>query len=351
MNLKKIAHVNLAKGFRGGERQTAILIEELSKLGYQQAVFLREQKRDISLKNYLKKREIPNLEFFEIANPYFHGMALFRGFDLLHAHETKANQLATFVKMFLGIPYIITRRVQFVPKNNFFNKYMYQNSSKNIVLSKAIGNDLSQLLPNLKMEIIPSAYSDENFDEVEDVKSQYKNKILIGHIGAVVDSHKGQCTILETAKMMSENRDIHFLLVGGGKDLESCREKSKDLKNIEFVGFRENIFDYLKAFDIFVFPSNHEGLGSTLLDAMKFEKPIIASDVGGIPDLITDGQNGFLIEKENSKMLKERIETILRNPNIGKKLSENSKEIVENFSPTEMTKKYDKIYKEILGKK
>jgi glycosyltransferase involved in cell wall biosynthesis len=348
MDLKKIAHINLAKGFRGGERQTAILIEELSKLGYYQAVFVREQEdSEISLKKYLEEKRIQNLEFFELSNPYFHSMGLFRGFDLIHAHETKGNQLATFVKMFLQIPYIITRRVQFTPKSNFFNKYMYQNSSANVVLSNAIKNDLSELLPNLKMEIIPSAFISEVPDEVEDIKSKYREKILIGHVGAVVDSHKGQCTILESAKLMKDREDVIFMLVGDGEDLEWCQEESKYLENIEFIGFRENVFDYIKAFDIFVFPSNHEGLGSTLLDVMNSEKPIIASNVGGIPDLIENEKSGILIKEENPELLKEKIELLIENRDFAKSLGTEAKERVQKFSPAEMTKKYDEIYKEI----
>jgi glycosyltransferase involved in cell wall biosynthesis len=345
----KLAHINLAKGFRGGERQTAILIEELSKRGYEQAIFVREShNEEISLKNYLKKRNIPNLQIFELQNPYFQKMNLFRGFDLVHTHETKGNQLATFVKMFLKVPYIITRRVQFTPKTNFFNKYMYRNSSVNVVLSKAIGEDLSKLLPNMKTEIIPSSFLETIPAEVENIKSRYQGKTIIGHIGAVVDSHKGQCTILESAKLLKDRSDLFFLIVGDGEDLQKCQEESKDLDNIDFIGFKANIFDYLKSFDLFVFPSNHEGLGSTLIDAMRFKKPIVASNVGGIPDIIEDNRNGFLIEAGNNIQLKDKIVEILENNEVSQKFRENNEKDSTMFSPQEMTDKYEEIYKKIL---
>ena len=75
------------------------------------------------------------------------------------------------------------------------------------------------------------------------------DKKIIGHIGAIVDSHKGQCTILEAANMLRDYKDIHFLLIGDGKDLELCKQRSKNLQNITFLGYKDNpqnIFPSLK---------------------------------------------------------------------------------------------------------
>ena len=340
----KVAHINLAKGFRGGERQTAILIEELAQFGFSQTIIYRDDSFR-GLAQYLLKRSIPNLEFVKIAKPYFLHIFKFKGYDIIHAHEAKAYQLAYLINKVLNIPYIITRRVQFTPKRNIFNLAIYRNAKIVIALSSAIKRDVEKLDKDLNIEIIPSAfYYDKNLNR-EILPISVQNKKIIGHIGAVVNHHKGQCTILESAKLLSKKRDdIHFVLIGDGVDLEMCKSKSKELNNISFLGFLDNPQRFIYNFDIFIFPSNHEGLGSTLLDVMKEGIPIIASKVGGIVDIIEDGVNGYLIEPRNSIELSKKIEELIDDEVIKNRFLQNNIERVKQFSPKQMAEKYQMIY-------
>ena len=333
----KIAHINLAKGFRGGERQTAILIEELAKLGNIQTLFVRF--KNSGLKDFIETLNIPNLIIIKIGKPYIFSVFKFKNFDIVHSHETKANQLSFFIKKILKIPYIITRRVQFTPSRNIFNLAIYKNAKYLVALSSAIKNDLKKLDSTLKIRIIPSAFS-----EIKDLKNEkldFGNVKIIGHIGAVVDSHKGQCTILETAKFL-KNYNFHFIFIGNGKDLERCKKISENMGNVTFLGFKENPQRFISNFDIFIFPSIHEGLGSTLLDVMRFGIPIIASNVGGIPDIVSD--NGILINPKNSKELTENILKLDSDKQQQLIFRQKSLDKINDFSPKSMTLKYSKIY-------
>lgn len=346
----KIAHINLAKGFRGGEKQTAILIEELSKFGYFQTLFVRNRKMNISLKRYIDIRKIKNLNIVEIGKPYIFSILKFRGFDLIHSHETKANQLSYFIYKILKIPYLITRRVQFTPSKNFFNLEIYRKAKSIISLSSAIKNDLQKLDINLKIDIIPDSTSIKILNSEWLNLAVLKNKKVIGHIGAVVDEDKGQCTILETAKLFEkERKNIHFILIGDGKDLELCKNRAKNMKNISFLGFLDEPQKYIKNFDIFIFPSNHEGLGSTLLDVMSLEVPIIASKIGGIVDIIQDGRNGFLIPPKNSQKLRDKIVELLSDNRVKNNFTENSLKIVDDFSSDKIANRYKNIYYRLIN--
>jgi len=332
-----IAHINLAKGFRGGERQTAILIEELSKSNNIQTLFVRS--KNSGLKDFIETLTIPNLTIIKIGKPYIFSVLKFRGFDIVHSHETKANQLSFFIKRILNIPYIITRRVQFTPSQNIFNLAIYKNAKSLVVLSSAIKNDLQKLDSNLKIKIIPDSFSD--MQNLENEKLEFGDTKIIGHIGAVVDATKGQCTILETAKLL-EKDNFHFVFIGDGQDLEKCKKISKNMKNVTFLGFKENPQRYISNFDIFVFPSLHEGLGSTLLDVMRFGIPIIASNVGGIPDIISD--NGILINPQNSQELTEKILELDSDKKQQSIFREKSLEKINKYSPKMMSSKYQEIY-------
>ncbi|GHS85746.1 hypothetical protein FACS1894103_7160 [Campylobacterota bacterium] len=103
-----------------------------------------------------------------------------------------------------------------------------------------------------------------------------------------------------------------------------------------------------KAFDIFVFPLLEEGLGSTLLDVMQLNVPIIATNVGGIPELITDQVTGLLIEPKDAQAIKTAIETLLTNSELKDQLTHNAFIKSQEFSPNIMAEKYLTIYNGIL---
>jgi glycosyltransferase involved in cell wall biosynthesis len=100
--------------------------------------------------------------------------------------------------------------------------------------------------------------------------------------------------------------------------------------------------------DLFVFPSNYEGLGSTLLDAMGFEVPIIASAVGGIPDIITHGKNGYLVSPGDTQAIIQAIEHLYHNPELRQRLASGSKSQLSAYSPEKMVKRYRELYRSVV---
>lgn len=342
----QITHLNFAKGFRGGERQTQILIEELSKNGYKQRLIVRKNSELTG-----RCKEFENLEIIEISKPYILHLDKVKDNSIIHAHETKALQFAYFANLLKKIPYIVTRRVDNPLKTNFLNALMYTNAKRSVALSKAIEKEILRVAPNAKTTIIPSAFSDITINEtnVQEIKKRFNKKFLIGHVGALDDKHKGQTIIIDIAKKIETSYpEIHFLLVGGGCDEEKFKEMTKELTNITFEGFVNNVNDYIKCFDMFIFPSRNEGLGSTLLDVMNIGVPIIASRVGGIVDIIKDNENGLLFDINNPDELKKLIITLYADKEKAKKLVDEAFVSIEAFSKEKMCERYKIIYKGMM---
>jgi hypothetical protein len=97
------------------------------------------------------------------------------------------------------------------------------------------------------------------------------------------------------------------MLVGGGDDEAMLRSAAAGLTNMTFTGFVDNVGDYLASFDVFVLPSNREGIGSILFDAMEAGLPVVASRVGGVPSIVHDGETGFLIDAASPDQLRAAI--------------------------------------------
>lgn len=340
-----ITHLNFAKGFRGGERQTQLLIEELSQLHYKQKLLVRKGSE-------LTKRckDIQNLEIIEISKPYIFSLAQIKGTTLLHAHETKALQFAYFANLLQKIPYIVTRRVDNQISKNFLNSKMYTRAFIAVALSNAIKKEILKVAPDAKIKVIPSAFTNTsvNHKSVKAIKSRFDGKFLIGNIGALDDKQKGQSYLIEAAKMLEKSHpDIHFLFIGKGEDEEKLKAQAKLLTNVTFEGFVNNVNDYISSFDLFVFPSNNEGLGSILLDVMQQQVPIIATNVGGIPDIIENEKNGLLIPAKNPNAIKESILRLYNDAIFAEQLAKNAYKDIDKYSTQNMSSAYTKIYETV----
>jgi glycosyltransferase involved in cell wall biosynthesis len=347
-NVPVITHINLAKGFRGGERQTLLLIQELSKHGYEQLFVTRV---DSEVAKRVQALNLRNIKFVAIAKPYALHLNHLKQSSLIHAHETKAAQVAFFANLFYKIPYIITRRVDNPIKKNFFNQKIYENASYTVVLSHAIEEQTRKISDAIKIKTIPSAFSALSINEenVNQLKKRFVNKFLIGNIGELDNTHKGQYYLIEAAKILEKKYpDMHFIFLGKGKDAQNYKEQAKELTNITFEGFVNNVGDYIACFNLFVFPSLNEGLGSILFDVMQQKVPIIASDVGGIPDIIVDRENGLLVPPKDTHAIANAIEKLYKNHDEATNLAERAYADIDEFSKEKMCERYIKLYEEMI---
>jgi glycosyltransferase involved in cell wall biosynthesis len=347
-----ILHINLAAGFRGGERQTALLIDGLASAypELQQSLIIRS---DSPLPTALTKSTRVNI--IRVKQPYIvYIFSIKKKFDIIHAHEAKACHFAYLLSMWTNTPYIITRRMDRAPKTNWFTQKVYQHASQVVSLSSAINNIIHHYQSKLNTCIIPSMAANlpSNALSIVKIRESYPQKTLIGHVGALVERHKGQQYIIATARhLKTTHPHLHFLLVGEGQDEATLKQQANGLTNIEFIGFKPNIGDYLRALDIFIFPSLQEGLGSTLLDAMEASLPIIASKVGGIPDIIKHEKNGILIPPRDSLAIANAILLLLSNSTLTKTLGNQGKTEVVKYSPAVISQRYMEVYKIICNSK
>jgi glycosyltransferase involved in cell wall biosynthesis len=140
-------------------------------------------------------------------------------------------------------------------------------------------------------------------------------------------------------------------VVGGGEDEALFREESSGLANIEFTGDVSNVADYLASFDVFVFPSLSEGLGSSLLDAMSFGLPVIASNVGGISEIVDDGINGILIPPNDPDSLVNALHRIAGDAQLRNAMRDANLQKTANYGADRMAAAYDEIYRSILERR
>lgn len=168
----------------------------------------------------------------------------------------------------------------------------------------------------------------------------------IVHIGRF-NPQKNHGAIIEAAEILKRDGiDIHINLIGGAGNEESRKleVKQKDLTDmIEFSGLQSNVYPFLKEADCFILPSLYEGMPVTLVEAMGCGVPIIASSVGGIPDMIEDGVSGLLIHPIATD-LASAIKKLIIDDVFREQIGKNARNRSKQFSAEQMYEGYDKIY-------
>lgn len=340
----RICHVNLARGYRGGERQTELLIRELARRGIVQRAIVR---RDDELAQRLA--DVANLEVLPISRPFAFRTAQARGW-LVHAHESKAAHFAQACHGLSGAPYIVTRRVDNRPSRSFITRRLYRKAAAVVAISSAVRRILVEYDPVLQPRVIASVQARLTPDKiaVEEIRRRWPGKFLVGHVGALDNSQKGQIYLINAARRLAQTHpQLQFVLLGAGKDESWLKGEARDLPNIRFEGYVTNVGDYLAAFDIFAFPSLHEGLGSVLLDAMSFGLPIVATSVDGILDIVHDGHNGLLVSPADKSGLAAAIARLCDDADLRRKLGDNGKLIASEHTPERMAGEYLALYREV----
>jgi len=160
-----------------------------------------------------------------------------------------------------------------------------------------------------------------------------RNKKIILSAGRLSEQ-KGFIYLIKTAKIAKEqNNDWIFLIAGKGRLKNYLLQEIKkcELENyVKLIGFYEDIFPLLKAVDVFVLSSLFEGMPNVVMEAMSTVRPVIATDVNGVHELMIDGETGFIVPPKNSQAIYEKLSLLLSNKNLCEKMGKAGRKRVEN---------------------
>lgn len=343
---QRICHINLARGYRGGERQTELLIRELAARDWRQRLVVRHGSPLVS-----RNRDVEGLDIVEVAAHPLPAALAASGCSVIHAHEARSTHAAWIRQWASGTPYVLTRRIHHASGTTWVRTRAYRRANCVVAISSSIARSIKAQYADIACRVVPSAHANmlNGHDTYSRATGRRNGKTVIGHIGELDHSHKGQGTILEVARELSDSRpELQFVLVGDGKDERHFRRVARGLRNVEFTGFVENVADYLASFDVFVYPSLREGLGSSLLDAMCFGLPIVASGVGGIPEIVEDEVNGLLIPPDSPRDLLEALSRVMADAGLRESMRRENRTKAAGFGAARMAESYESIYRTLL---
>lgn len=192
-------------------------------------------------------------------------------------------------------------------------------------------------------------FSKTNMDDpLSSMKAQKEFTTIL--MIARMDKHKGYEDLISAAALIP---NAYFMLVGDGPERKKLEQSVKKLNmqdRVLFLGYREDIPSLLSSCDLFVLPSLFEGLPLTILEAMAAEKPVIASNISGIDEIITDDETGFLVPTKDPEALSSAIKICISNPDKAQKVAQAGNiRVKKEFSDKKMLKAISTLYEEQLN--
>ncbi|MGD9826346.1 MAG: glycosyltransferase [Desulfobacter sp.] len=165
-------------------------------------------------------------------------------------------------------------------------------------------------------------------------------------IVARLDAIKNHGAVIDAVNQVAQSRpDVKLVVVGDGPEAATLKARAGD--HVRFLGYRFDTARLMQGFDLFVLPSFNEGISNTILEAMATGLPVVASNVGGNPELVCDEENGRLIDPEEPGQIADIIEQYIETPYLCKLHgTKGRKMMVERFSVASMVRQYESVYRE-----
>jgi glycosyltransferase involved in cell wall biosynthesis len=339
----KVLHLDVMRGWRGGERQALILAEGLMRRGVEVLFACR---KNSAIEKRLLDRGIPTLGLkipFEADFYTVWGLSRFlrkERFDIVHTHDSHSLWLGGCAGLLARkVIRIASRRVDFsIHRHGFgFSYFKYRYFTDHIIaVSEAVKNVLVEggVEPS-RISVIHSGVTDEipEKKDVREILGLGDEAVIIGTVGALVP-HKGHKYLVDAAEdLVARYRNLHFVIIGDGPLKGVLIKQARSLgvfQNFHFTGFREDAESLVGSFDVFVMSSLEEGLGTAVLDAYRAGVCVVATDAGGLKEVVEDGVSGIRVSRGSGVALANGIRKVLADGALRKKLVEGARNLMKS---------------------
>jgi len=294
-------------------------------------------------------------------------------FSTVHTHTSKAGLLGRLAAFLCKVPLIIH-----TPHGHIFHSYFSPPEEKFFLLMERIAagwcHGLIALTQAEKKEhlelrvgtpemwhVIPSGVNEKKFGEIPAERLAALRRVLGIPDGAKLVAFIGRLAPIKGPRFFVEAMplihkqipDIHFLIVGDGEECSFLEQRIRDLgmsEHVTWTGQKEEVAEYFALLDVLVVPSLNEGMGRVIVEAGFFAKPVIGSNVGGIPDLIHHHETGWLVTPRNEKEIAGAVARLLTDRETARRLGEAlKKKVLEGFTEDSMVEKIERLYREMAA--
>ena len=354
--------VDLGRDYRGGQDQALLLLKGLAALGHAPGLItirgslLAQRAQSAGIQVHLVEKRWRRLSSVLAIRELLSR----RRVDVVHANEPHALTAAWLARAHHRVPLVTSRRVIFPLADSAVSLARYRAAAKIIAVSQCVSSALinSGLRAgdiSVIADGVPTGNLSSQTDRVEARRSMgiEPDALLIGCIAALTPDKGQEILIRAFAQIRARFPNCQLLLVGDGP----CRAKLAALVReldldgaVYFTGFLENLQNAYAAIDLFAFLAQAEALGTALLLAMANGLPVVASAVGGIPEVVENEKNGLLVKNQNPEVVASAVERLFADPAFGARLGSAAREtILTRFSQEHMVQQTLDLYEHLVS--
>lgn len=291
-------------------------------------------------------------------------------YDIVHTHSSKAGFIGRVAARLAHTPVII-HTIHGFPFHRYMSplrrwlyilleKFAARFTDKLVTVSELLKEEAVRLriAPADKMTTIYSGIDMSQLRASIDVRKKKLDLGLdprfpvVGTIGRLSKQKAPQDFVKAALRVLQQMPNVQFIMVGDGPLRDEIEKLIGGESRIQILGYRDDVPELLQLFDVFVLSSWWEGLGRALTEAMAAGLPVVATNVNGVPELVIEGQTGFLVPPQRPQALADRIIYLLRNPDVAKQLGQNAyRKVVPAFDANFMVQRISSLYQELLDAK
>ncbi|MDB4888026.1 MAG: epsD 1 [Gemmatimonadetes bacterium] len=358
----RVLHLDTERGWRGGERQVLGLSRGLTALGAGNVIAARTGE-PLATRAQECRMELVTLDPSFEADPRA-AWALRRAIqrhdiDIVHAHTAHGAALAALATLGTAIPFVAARRVDFPLRDNAGTRWKYGRASAIIAVSEAVAAIVQRAGLQTPVVVVPDGTDVRRVrtpatPETLALLGVPRNAPLVVQVSQLV-GHKDPLTFVDAiAAAHKRMPSLHALLVGDGP-LRGAVEAAVRARHLEDVlhvtGYRTDADELLAAADVVTLSSREEGMGSVLLDALVFARPVAATRAGGIPEIVRDGETGLLSAVGDGEALGASIVMLLTDRSRGARMGAAARARAPEFSLEAMAMRTRDVYDDVLARR
>lgn len=294
-------------------------------------------------------------------------IVLTRRIRLVHAHEFYMAALGAAVSRLTGVPLVVTVHGKGYYPERRRRRWLYRLVAAQAAVMVTVSRDLKEFLcrvtgtPSGRVEVIYNGIDPEPWARVS------RDGELLKSVGVPPDARvlgavgnlypvKGHLHLIQAARaVVAVEPSAHLVILGRGTlkgALEAEAERLGIRSHVHLLGLRDDVPNWLGAMDVFVLPSLSEGLPLSVLEAMAAGRPIVATKVGGVPEVVEDGVTGFLVPPAAPDALAERMLAVLGDPVRATTMGAAGRARVQaTFSLPEMANRYRALYQRVVARR
>ena len=296
--------------------------------------------------------------------------------DILHTHTAKAGTVGRAAALLAGrkAPPIVVHtfhghvlRGYFGPLSSWFfrllERWLAKSTTALIAVSPQVRDDLVALgvapaerfvVIRLGIELRERVAGGQN-GRVDSRRylGIEADRFAVGWIGRMTAVKRTDDVLVAFKRLRDEGVDAVLCMVGDGPDRAQLEQRAHDLGIVRetlFVGYQEDVAPFYAAFDALILPSSNEGTPVSAIEALAAGRPVVATRVGGVPDVVVEGEDGFLVEPGATDDLADRLGRLARDPELRERMGQAGRErVLPRYAVDRLVDDVDRLYRSLLS--